>query len=327
MKKRDIFENRETFKPFEYPEMIKFAEAIQHSYWLHSEFNFTKDISEFYNEITEHEREVVCRAMLCISTIELSVKTFWANIHRQLPKPEVLVVGSVFAESEARHSITYAALLEKLGLNHRFEEIFQVPEILGRHNYLKKYKDFVGARLEKNYLKALILFTIFMESVSLFGQFLIMSSFNKHKKIFTDLSTVILATSKEENLHFSFGAYLINILKEEHPDFFDEEMVECIKDYAKKAFSIEEGITKWIFDGKDLDFISMDEVNEYVKYRLSTSLSEIGIEELFEVDENLIEASEFFENSLLSSTHQDFFDSRPVSYSRKQQAITEDSLF
>lgn len=327
MKKRDIFEPRDNFKPFEYPEMIKYGEAIQHSYWLHSEFLLTKDISEFHTQVTPHEKEVISRAATILAQIELSVKSFWSNIFRQLPKPEVLFVGSIFAESEARHSMAYSVLLEKLGLNEKFEQITSIPVIMDRISYLKRYKDFVGARLEKNYLKSLILFSIFIESVSLFGQFFIISSFNKHKKIFTDISTIILATSKEENLHFSYGAYLVNILKEENPEFFDQEMIDYIKSYSLKAFEHEQKVTEWIFDGRDMDFITREEVNEYIKFRLNTSLNAIGIEPIFEVDENLLAASDFFENSIHSTTHQDFFECRSVNYNKKSKPISADSLF
>src|SRR5690625_3409407 len=46
-RKPDIFKFRLNLKPFEYPELEKYKEAIQHSYWLHSEFNYTSDIHDF----------------------------------------------------------------------------------------------------------------------------------------------------------------------------------------------------------------------------------------------------------------------------------------
>ena len=128
-------------------------------------------------------------------------------------------------------------------------------------------------------------------------------------------------------MHFSFGAYLINILKEENPEFFDEELVEYIKHYARKSYEVEKSITNWIFQEKDLDFLSRDQVNEYIKFRLNISLKEIGIDPIFDIDEKLIEASDFFENSLSSTLHQDFFDNRPTTYSKKMKSISSDDLF
>ena len=38
---RNIFVSRVNLKPYEYPELASYVDAIRHSYWLHTEFNFT----------------------------------------------------------------------------------------------------------------------------------------------------------------------------------------------------------------------------------------------------------------------------------------------
>jgi ribonucleoside-diphosphate reductase beta chain len=82
------------------------------------------------------------------------------------------------------------------------------PPYLDRHNYLKKYKEFSNARLEENFVKSIILFSLFIENVSLFSQFFIIMSFNKHRKFLKDINNVVAATSKEEAIHGQFGTFL-----------------------------------------------------------------------------------------------------------------------
>ena len=48
-RQRNIFDRRITLKPYEYPELYEYVDAIRHSYWIHSEFNFTSDIQDFKN--------------------------------------------------------------------------------------------------------------------------------------------------------------------------------------------------------------------------------------------------------------------------------------
>ena len=98
--KRNIFEYRKNLKPYEYPELEKYKEAIQHSYWLFSEFNYTSDIQDYKINISDVERDVIKKTMLAISQIEVDVKTFWGKLYDRLPKPEFGNVGSVFSESE-----------------------------------------------------------------------------------------------------------------------------------------------------------------------------------------------------------------------------------
>ena len=120
---RDIFKKRVNYKPFEYPEVMTFIEAINKSYWVHSEVDFTADIQDFKTNLNDREREVIKRSLLSIAQVEISVKTFWGDLYNYFPKPEINGLGSTFAECEWRHSEAYSRLLEVLGYNEEFENI------------------------------------------------------------------------------------------------------------------------------------------------------------------------------------------------------------
>ena len=113
-RKRNVFSRRITLKPYEYPELYDYVDAIRHSYWIHSEFNFTSDIQDFKTHLTGVEKNAIKNAMLAISQIEVAVKSFWGDIYHRIPKPEIGSVGATFAESEVRHTDAYSHLLEIL---------------------------------------------------------------------------------------------------------------------------------------------------------------------------------------------------------------------
>lgn len=194
----NIFESRENLKPYEYPNLLKFADSINKAYWIVSEFNFTQDVQDFKVNLNDYERGVIERAMLAISQIEVSVKTFWADLYKRMPKPEIAMVGYSLAENEVRHVRAYSHLIELLGLNDKFETLMDVPEIQGRVKYLKKYLSGAKSRDDRNYTRSVILFSMFIEHVSLFSQFLIIMSFNKEKNLLPGISNVVEATSIEE---------------------------------------------------------------------------------------------------------------------------------
>lgn len=326
-KKRSIFEPRENFKPFEYKECEAFTDAINQAYWLHSEFNLTTDIQEYNAELDDYQKEIIKKCLLLISQIELSVKKFWLNLESHLPKPEILMVGSTFADSEARHSRAYSHLLEVMGFNEEFKKIYNIPVVIDRHNYLKKYKEFANARLEENFVKSIILFTLFIENVSLFSQFFVIQSFNKHRKLLRGISNIVSATSKEEAIHGEFGSYLINVIREENPEFFTDELKDLITNYCKKAYYAEEKIIDWVFNQGDTDFIKTDQVKEFIKDRLNQSLESIGLERVFEINSDEIKRTKWFEEELLSDMHQDFFDTRSIGYSKFNKSFGGDDLF
>jgi ribonucleoside-diphosphate reductase beta chain len=190
----NIFQKRINILPYEYPQLLQYKDAIRHSYWIDTEFNFTTDINDYKIAVTEQEREVIKKTMLAIAQIEVSVKTFWADMYKRMPITEIGDVGMTFAESEVRHKDAYAKLLRILGLEEEFTTVIEIPAIKDRINYLTKYLDGTRSKDNKMYTKSVLLFSLFIEHVSLFSQFLIMMSFNKEKNILKGISNVVEAT-------------------------------------------------------------------------------------------------------------------------------------
>jgi ribonucleoside-diphosphate reductase beta chain len=325
--KPDIFKKRIALKPYEYPNLVEYVDAIRHSYWVHTEFNFTSDIQDFKVHLNEAERTAVQRAMLAISQIEIAVKTFWGDIYKKLPKPEIGAVGMTFAESEVRHADAYSNLIQVLGLNSEFENLLEVPAIRRRIKYLEKSISNTKAIENQDYFESVILFSMFVENVSLFSQFLVIMSFNKHKNMLKGMSNAVEATSKEENIHAEFGFDLVNLIKQENPEWWTEDLVEDIVDATLDAYDAESEIVDWMFEKGDLDFLTKEQTLEFIKDRFNRSLKAIGINEVFKVDHKLLETTEWFDDEILTTKHTDFFNKRSINYSKKQKSITSNDLF
>jgi ribonucleoside-diphosphate reductase beta chain len=323
----DIFKHRLNLKPYEYPELSQYKEAIQHSYWLHTEFNYTSDIQDFKVNVSDEERNVIKNAMLAIAQVEVAVKSFWGDLYHRLPKPEIGSVGYTFAESEVRHHDAYSHLLEILGLNDEFKKIEKIPELFQRVDYLTKGVSLARTEDNKDYALSILLFSLFIEHVSLFSQFLIIMSFNKHKNIFKGMSNVIEATSKEEQIHGLFGIDLIKIIRNEHPEWFDDRTEQLVIQACKDAYKSEEIVIDWIYESGDLEFLPKAVVKEFVKNRLNNSLRSIGYDPIFNVDENAIEQTDWFDTEIAATKHVDFFVKRSINYSKRTQSITGDDLF
>lgn len=326
-RKKDIFKPRKNLKPYEYPELEKYKEAIQHSYWLFSEFNYTSDIQDFKINVKPHERVTIQNAMLAISQVEVTVKAFWGNLYNRMPKPELANVGATFSESEVRHSDAYSHLLELLGLNSEFERIHEIPALNHRVDYLTKHNHYASTGSDKDYALAILLFSAFIEHISLFSQFLIIMSFNKKKNLFSGISNVIEATSKEEQLHGQFGIDLINTIKEENPEWFDETMKKDIYAMCREAYESEKDVLGWIFEDGELDFLSQKTVEEFIKNRINNSLKGIGLDAIFDIDEKEVEKTDWFDEEIIATKHVDFFSKRSINYTKRSKSITEEDLF
>jgi ribonucleoside-diphosphate reductase beta chain len=323
----NIFMKRTNLKPYEYPALLEYVDAIRHSYWVHTEFNFTSDIQDFMVHLDEKEKTAVKRAMLAISQIEIAVKTFWGDIYKRLPKPEIGSVGATFAESEVRHADAYSHLLQLLGFNNEFENLLEVPAIRRRIKYLEKSISNSKAVENQDYFESVVLFSMFVENVSLFSQFLVIMSFNKHKNVLKGISNAVEATSKEENIHAEFGFDLVNLIKKENPNWWTPELVEDLILATKEAFEAESEIVEWIFEKGDLEFLTKAQTIEFIKHRFNVSLNSINIDNVFQVNENLLLTTEWFDDEILTTKHTDFFNKRSINYSKKSKSITLNDLF
>ena len=321
----DVFRKRVALKPYEYPQLLEYVDAIRHSYWVHTEFNYSSDIQDMKVNLTTHEASVVEKAMLAISQIEVQVKTFWAKIGDKMPKPEIQAVGVTFGESEVRHADAYSNLIELMGLNERFEQITEVPAMKKRIDYLERAM--VTPVDNKDYFHNIVLFSMFIENVSLFSQFLIMMAFNKHKNVLKGISNAVEATSKEEDVHARFGFDLVNIIRAENPQWFDKDTTSTINALAREAYKAEAAIVDWIYGEADLDFLPKETVKEFLKQRFNQSLVAIGQKPLYTVDPQAIEDTQWFIEETLSTKNIDFFVKRSTAYSKKSKAFTSDDLF
>lgn len=233
----------------------------------------------------------------------------------------------VSIQGNCRHAQAYSKLLEYLGLNDEFRNVMDVPAIKNRVNYLKK---FVAPKdcTDKEYMESILLFSLFVENVSLFSQFLIIMAFDNYKNMFTGMGNAVQSTSREEVVHALFGAELVNILREEHPEWFDEDLEKRIHENCLVSFEAEKEIIDWIFEKGSLDFINRLEVIEFIKDRYNKSMEDIGFSHVFDnVDHKVIEKFGWFDLQVNTTVHADFFSRRSVNYTKMTQTYDEDSLF
>ena len=322
-----IFEEQVSRKPDRFPWTEEFMEAMHNGFWTDKEFSFSSDVQDFKVSLTDEEREMVTRCLSAISQIEVAVKTFWANVGQNLPHPSITDLGYVMANVEVIHNNAYERLLEILEMEDVFEENLKLDIIQNRVKYLRKYNHRYYSDSKKQFVYSLILFTLYVENVSLFSQFYTINYFNRFKNVLKDVSQQVAYTSREEMIHAQVGIKLINTIREEHPELFDEELKERIKDSCLKAYKAESRIIEWSVNGYDSEHLSSSIMKNFIKNRLNESLKAIGFEECFDVDAESLKKTQWFDEDVLGNTATDFFFKRPTEYSKKDKSYDVEDLF
>ena len=317
-----LFDKRINYKPFEYPEVMQFVEAINKSYWVHSEVDFTADIQDFKTNLSDKEREVIKRSLLGIAQVEVGVKTFWGKLYDHFPKPEINGLGATFSESEFRHSEAYSQLLEVLGYNGEFEKLLEIPVFKDR---LELIQDILSNDSTIDW--KLLFFTIIIENASLFSQFGNILSFTRFKGYMKNTSNIIAWTSMDEQIHANAGIYLINKLREENVDLFNRVDYPFLKYIIENYMQHESNLLDWIYEEGELEFFTKEDMLNFMKYRVDESLVKMNLQKVFNISSEEYSPMKWFEEEVFANAQIDFFASRPTEYTKHDKSITSNDLF
>lgn len=322
-----IFEEQISRKPDNYPWTQEFIEAMHNGFWTHREFNFSSDIQDFRVNLTEQQKQIIIRALSTIGQLEISVKKFWAKLGDNLPHPSLNDLGYTMAHVEVIHGDAYERLLEVLGIDDNFEKILELDIIKGRVNYLRKHLHKFHNDNKKQFIYSLILFTLFVENIALFSQFYTINYFGRFLNLLKDTNKQVEYTSREENLHAMIGIKLINVIRHEHPELFDSDLEQKILFESKEAVKYECEIIDWIINGYSDKSLNSSVLKEFIKNRINNSLNEIGYSSIFEINQDFLSQTNWFDEQVLGNNMTDFFHSRPVEYSKKALSFDAEALF
>ena len=142
-----------------------------------------------------------------------------------------------------------------------------------------------------------------------------------------NVSNIIGWTSVDEQIHANAGIYLVNKIKEEYPDFFDEDTINHILDTVKKSIIIEGNILDWIFEKGELNTIEKENLINFMKFRVDESLQQIGMDRLYNITSEQYRPMAWFEEEVFANSLDDFFAKRPTEYTKYDKSITENDLF
>ena len=317
-----IFDKRIPYKPFEYPEVLTFTDAINKAYWVHSEVDFTADIQDYNASLDIIKQEIHKRSILSIAQIEVCVKGFWGDLYKYFPKPELNGLGATFSESEFRHSEAYSRILDVNGYSEEFVTALENP-------VFKNYNDFVTNIMKdetKTITEKLLFFALVIEDSSLFSKFANILSFTRFEGLMKNTANIIAWTSVDEQIHANAGIWLINKVREEGllPDGLDQEWLDrTVKGYINQ----EQAMLDWIFELGELPYYTKEDLLNYMKFRLDESIVKIGYEKVFNITEEQHKPMLWFEEEVFAGALDDFFAKRPVDYTKHDKSISADDLF
>ncbi len=262
------------------------------NHWMPQEINMTNDIVLWKSEdgLTEDERVIVKRNLGFFSTADsLVANNLVLALYRLITNPECRQYILRQSLEEAIHTHAYQYCIESLGMDEG--EIFnmyrEVPCVARKASWGLKYTQEISdpdfktgtEETDKQLLKNLIAFYCVLEGIFFYCGFTQILSMGRRNKM-TGTAEQFQYILRDESMHVNFGIDVINQIKIENPNLWDEQMKS---DAAQMILEGTELEIQYARDTMPRGVLGMNAamMEEYLKFIANRRLTQLGLDEEF----------------------------------------------
>ena len=292
------------------------------NHWMPQEVNMTADIALWKNKdgLTDDERRIVMRNLGFLSTADsLVANNIVLTVYKQITNPECRQYLLRQALEEAIHTHAYQYVIESLGIDEG--EIFnmyrEVPSVARKAAWALPFtnslsdENFKTGTLEtdKTLLRNLIAFYCVLEGIFFYCGFTQILSMGNRNKM-TGTAEQFQYILRDESMHVNFGIDMINQIKLENPELWDEAMQEEAAEMILQGTALEIEYAK---DTMPTGILGMnaDMMAEYLHFIANRRLTQIGLSEEFP---NATNPFPWMSEIMDLRKEKNFFETRVIEY-------------
>ena len=262
------------------------------NHWMPQEINMTADIALWKTDggLSDDERRIVKRSLGFFSTADSLVANNLAlAIYRLITNPECRQYILRQAFEEAIHTHAYQYVIESLGMDEGeiFNMYHEVPAVARKASWALKYTRelsdpmFTTGTLEadKDLLKNLIAYYCVLEGIFFYCGFTQILSMGRRNKM-TGTSEQFQYILRDESMHVNFGIDVINQIKFENPQLWDDEVRNRASQMILEGTQLE---IEYARDSMPRGVVGMNAnmMAEYLQFIANRRLAQIGLAEQF----------------------------------------------
>jgi ribonucleoside-diphosphate reductase beta chain len=240
-----------TLRPMKYPELYEmYRNAIKNT-WTVEEVDFATDLMDLREKMTPGERHLIQRLVAFFATGDSIVaNNLVLNFYKHINSPEARLYLSRQLYEEAVHVQFYLTLLDSyipdpVERNQAFAAINNIPSIRRKAEFSFKWTDSINDLTvlknredRKAFLKNLICFAACNEGMFFFAAFAYVY-YLRSKGLLHGLATGTNWVFRDESMHMQFAFKIIDTIREEEPDLFDEDLTREIYEMMEDAIECE----------------------------------------------------------------------------------------
>jgi len=311
-KKLNLQDNRDYFKPFNYPWAYDAWLKHEQSHWLHTEVPMAEDVKDWKNRLNEAEKGFLTNIFRFFVQGDVDVAGgYVTNYLPYFPQPEVRMMLSGFAAREALHVAAYAHLIETLGMpESTYNEFLEYDAMRDKHDYFTNLANTNGTK--ESVATNIAAFSAFTEGMQLFSSFIMLLNFPRHGKM-KGMGQIITWSIVDETMHAESMIKLFRTYVEENLDLWNDDLKGKIYTIAEQMVELEEKFIDLAFALGPMEGLTPEDVKKYIKYICDRRLISLGLKGIYKVKKNPLP---WVEEMINAPTHTNFFENRATDYAR-----------
>jgi ribonucleoside-diphosphate reductase beta chain len=306
-----VFEERSYYKPFQYPWAFESYDIQQKMHWLPSEVPLHEDVNDWNNRMDTAEKNLVKQILTFFTQGDVDIAQAYMDVYIPMFKqPEIRMMLSAIATSEANHAHSYSLLNDTIGMDDKEYKAFQEYAAMNdKHNYLWQNK---GGTRDEKLVRDMAVFSAFGEGLQLFASFVMLLNFQRHGKM-KGMGQIVAWSIRDESHHVESMIKLFHCLLDEKPHVWNDTFKKSLYDICRDMVTLEDRFIDLAFELGPVEGLEPHEVKQYIRYIADRRLLQLGLKPNFGVKENPLEWVDWVVNGV---EHTNFFENRSTEYAK-----------
>ena len=281
-----------TLRPMRYPLFYEmYQDAIKNT-WTVDEIDFSDDLSDLDRKLDPAEKHLVSRLVAFFATGDSIVaNNLVLNLYKHINAPEARMYLSRQLYEEALHVQFYLTLLDNYIPNHEereeaFAAIHNTPSIKKKADFCFKWIGSIDELGElhsvedrKKFLLNLVCFAACIEGLFFFAAFAYVY-FLRSKGLLNGLAAGTNWVFRDESCHMNFAFAVVDTVRAEQPELFDEDLKLRIVEMLEEAVECEYQFAEDLL-GQGISGLSTKDTREYLQYVADQRLLQLGMEKRY----------------------------------------------
>ncbi|MEE2646607.1 MAG: ribonucleotide-diphosphate reductase subunit beta [Actinomycetota bacterium] len=268
-----------------------YQDAIKNT-WTVDEIDFSDDLSDLDRKLDPAEKHLVSRLVAFFATGDSIVaNNLVLNLYKHINAPEARMYLSRQLYEEALHVQFYLTLLDNYIPNHdereeAFAAIHNIPSIKKKADFCFKWIGSIDELGElhsvedrKKFLLNLVCFAACIEGLFFFAAFAYVY-FLRSKGLLNGLAAGTNWVFRDESCHMNFAFAVVDTVRAEQPELFDEDLKLRIVEMLEEAVECEYQFAEDLL-GQGISGLSTKDTREYLQYVADQRLLQLGMEKRY----------------------------------------------